>query len=249
MKLKAYILAAATSLGLAAPAAAVSVDLELQLLVDVSGSVSASEFNLQRDGYEAAFRSAPIINAITGGTIGSIAAQLVYWSSSSRQAIGVAWTHISDSTTANAFADAIAAAARPFSGSTSIDAAIRYANPLYDDNGFEGTRLVMDISGDGTSSKSRTEAARDAAEALGITINGLPIGGFSSIENFYTNSVITSDGFVVAASSFDDFGRAVAKKLEIEIGGGPGPVPIPAAGWLLLTGMGGLMAMRRRKKA
>ena len=247
MKLKTYILAAVTSLGLAAPASAAPVDLELQLLVDVSGSVSTSEFNLQRSGYEAAFRSASIINAITGGTIGAIAAQLVYWSSTSQQAIGVGWTYIADSTTANAFADAIAAAGRPFSGGTSIDAAIRFANPLYDSNGFEGTRLVMDISGDGTSSTSSTEAARDAAEALGITINGLPIGGSSSVESFYTNSVITSDGFVVAASSFDDFGRAVAKKLEIEIGGSP--IPIPAGGWLLLTGVGGLMAMRRRKKA
>ena len=112
MKLKTYILAAVTSLGLAAPASAAPVDLELQLLVDVSGSVSASEFNLQRSGYEAAFRSASIINAITGGTIGAIAAQLVYWSSTSQQAIGVGWTYIADSTTANAFADAIAAAGR-----------------------------------------------------------------------------------------------------------------------------------------
>jgi hypothetical protein len=246
-KFKQYLLAAAASLGLAAPASAAAVDVELQLLVDVSGSVSAAEFDLQRDGYVDAFRSASIIDAITNGPIGSIAAQLVYWSGSTQQAVSVGWMLIEDAASSNVFADAIAAAARPFSGSTEIDDAILFANPLFDNNGYEGTRLVMDISGDGTSSASATEAARDAAALAGITINGLPIGGSSGVENFYTNSVITSDGFSLPADSFDGFGKAVATKLKTEITGGQ--IPLPAGGWLLLSGLGGLAAIRRRKKA
>ena len=42
---------------LAGEAKAVPVDLELSLLIDVSGSVSASEFNLQRGAYVDAFKS------------------------------------------------------------------------------------------------------------------------------------------------------------------------------------------------
>lgn len=32
------------------------------------------------------------------------------------------------------------------------------------------------------------------------------------------------------------------------LGGDPDPVPLPAAGWMLLAGVGGMVAMRRRKK-
>jgi|SRR6056297_318978 len=250
MKIRQFLAAGLVSLGLAAPASAVTtptaVDLELQLLVDVSGSVDSNEFQLQRDGYVAAFKDSSIINAITSGTIGSIAAQLVYWSGSTEQDVSVTWRHIYDAATSTAFADAIAAVARPFSGSTNIEDAILFANPKFDNNGFDGTRLVMDISGDGTSNTSQTEAARDAAEALGITINGLPIGGSSGVEDFYKNSVITSDGFSIAASSFTDFESAVKTKLRTEISG---QIPLPAGGWLLLTGLGGLAALRRKRRA
>ena len=33
------------------------------------------------------------------------------------------------------------------------------------------------------------------------------------------------------------------------IGGDLTPIPLPAAGWLLMAGVGGLAAMRRRKKS
>ncbi len=48
-----------------APAYALTeVDTELQLLMDVSGSVSASEFNLQLQGYVDAFYSQAVQDAI-----------------------------------------------------------------------------------------------------------------------------------------------------------------------------------------
>ncbi|MBK7422979.1 MAG: DUF1194 domain-containing protein [Propionivibrio sp.] len=40
------------------------VGLELALLIDVSGSVDATEYNLQRNGYVQAFQSAAVQNAI-----------------------------------------------------------------------------------------------------------------------------------------------------------------------------------------
>ena len=61
--------AAAIALGAfaAAPAHAIPVSVELALLVDVSGSVSTSEFNLQRTGYVNAFLDAGIQAAIITG--------------------------------------------------------------------------------------------------------------------------------------------------------------------------------------
>ena len=129
---------------------AVAVDLELQLLVDVSGSIDAGEFLLQRDGYAAAFQNVSIQNAIANGAIGSIAVQLIYWSSGSQQQVAVDWTPVSDAASANALAAAISATARPFNGGTGPQSAMAFGAPLFDNNGFEGTRLVMDVSGDGT---------------------------------------------------------------------------------------------------
>ncbi|WGV25046.1 DUF1194 domain-containing protein [Halotia branconii] len=60
--------------------AATLVDLELSLLVDVSGSISTTEFNLQKQGYVDAFANASLFNDfISKGNTGKIAANLIYW--------------------------------------------------------------------------------------------------------------------------------------------------------------------------
>src|SRR3546814_2120884 len=46
----------------------------------------------------------------------------------------------------------------------------------FEDNGFEGTRQVIDVSGDGPNNwGDLVTQARDRAIAQGLTINGLPI--------------------------------------------------------------------------
>ena len=82
----------------AAPAHAIPVAVELALLVDVSGSVSGAEFDLQRSGYANAFLDAGIQNAISSG--GGVAATLIYWSSAAQQAIGVGWSLLNDAASA-----------------------------------------------------------------------------------------------------------------------------------------------------
>ena len=57
-----------------------SVDLVLVLAADVSRSVDADKFKLQREGYAAAFSDARVINAITSGLRGRIAVCFVEWS-------------------------------------------------------------------------------------------------------------------------------------------------------------------------
>ena len=228
------------------------VDLELQLLVDVSGSVDQTEFALQRDGYAAAFASASIQTAILAGAIGSIAAQLIYWSSDASQSIAVGWTLIDSIATANAFSAAIGATTDPTVGNTAIGSAINFGFPLFATNTFDGTRQVMDVSGDGAQSGSlvNTSDARDAALAAGIdTINGLVILGEPGLLSFYTNNVIGGTGaFVLTAASFDDFASAIDTKLMAEITD-TSPVPLPAAAWFLLVAVGGLFGYGRVKRA
>ena len=73
MTFKLKAVAAALTLGLAATSAsAVPVDLGLSLVIDVSGSVSTAEYNLQMDGYANAFRSSAVQQNILGGNVGAI---------------------------------------------------------------------------------------------------------------------------------------------------------------------------------
>ena len=231
------------------PEQAVPVDLELQLLVDVSGSVDDDEFELQRDGYVDAFEDAGIQSAIMNGAIGSIAVQYIYWSSFDQQAVSVDWTLIDSKATSDAFAAAIAAAPRSFSGFTGVQNALDFGVDEFADNGFEGTRLVMDVSGDGADNECGFggicgTGGRDAALAVVDTINGVVIGGEAGVFDYYQNSVIGGDNaFVVTADNFDDFGAAVNEKILKEIS----VVPVPTTLLLMGLGFAGLGYQRRKQ--
>lgn len=245
--------AATLMVGVVAPSASYAaaltpVDLELWLGVDVSGSVSNANFLLQRNGYANAFKSSGIQSLITQATNG-IAVGYGYWSGSTQQNVAVDWTLLKTAADANSFADAIAATTRPYSGLTGIGAAIKFGVAQIDSNDFEGTKKVIDISGDGTNNTGVAPAiARDAAAALGITINGLPIGN-QFLADYFAANVVTADGFVEPAASFADFNAAIDKKLTLEIGEvvpGPSPEPIPTPA--LLPGLIGLGAAALRKR-
>jgi len=233
------------SLG-ATQANAVPVDLELVLAVDVSTSVNAAEFTLQKQGYVDAFNSASIATAISQGTIGSIAATLVYWANGQLQAVG--WTLIDGNpgTEASDFAAAINLTTRPggIGNFTGLGDAIDYSDTLFLANGYEGTRTVIDVSGDGESNTGRdADDARD--DALDPTdgntdvINGLPIGD-QSLLTYYEDNVIGGPGsFAILATSFASFGDAIDDKLLRELNGvpEPGTLLMLAIGLLLVGGV------------
>lgn len=234
----------AASLGMSTPANAIPVALELQLLVDVSGSVDAGEFNLQKGGYVAAFQD-PVIQAAIAALAGSggIAVQYISWSGTNQQSVQVGWTQITDAASANAFAAAINATVRPFSGNTAPGSAINFGTPLFLNNGFEGTRLVMDVSGDGAQNEgASTPAARNAAVAAGITINGLPILGEAGLAAWYAANIVSVGGFQVNAVDFAAFTNAVKTKIGREI------TQTPEPGTLALFSLGllGIGLMRRK---
>jgi hypothetical protein len=113
-------LAAGLNLQGGTPAYAVPVDLELSIMVDVSISISDTEFNLQRGAYANAFHDPTLHALIASGPRQSIAANFIYWSGATQQIESVPWTKISSAAEADAFGDLIAATSRPFSGTTSI---------------------------------------------------------------------------------------------------------------------------------
>lgn len=243
-KVLAGILAAAVGgvlLGLAAlPArAAEAVDLELVIATDVSRSIDESEATLQREGIAAAFRDKDVIRAIQSGFLRRIAVVYMDYSSRFFNKVVIDWRIVDSRESAEAFSDALLKAPLTFGRRTSISDAIERGAELIENNNFEGTRRVIDVSGDGPNNHGRlVDHVRNETVAKRITINGLPImndgGQFVSrfyipdLDKYYQGCVIGGAGaFVVVANNFKDFARAIRKKLILEIAGvtpGEGPV-------------------------
>ncbi|MFN4283981.1 MAG: DUF1194 domain-containing protein [Alphaproteobacteria bacterium] len=217
-----------------ARAADTPVDLELVLTADVSRSIDDQEFRLQRAGYAQAFRDKRVIDAIRGGGMQRIAVVFVEWTGIDLQKIVIDWTQIDSAASAEAFAQKLDDLPRTtyIGGGTAVGEALYHAATLFENNGFEAARRVIDISGDGPTNRGRpASVARDHVVAQGITINGLPILGLEPrLESYYETQVIGGPGaFSVPAEGFEDFANAVRSKLIREIAGRDSFLPLDTA--------------------
>jgi hypothetical protein len=205
------------------------VDLALAMGIDISGSIDPDEAKLQREGYVQAFRDPVIVRAILGGPNGRIAVAYYEWSDSWMQKLLIDWTLLDSEATIAAFANRLADLPISIARRTSISGAIRYSIPLFGRSPYEPTRKVLDISGDGSNNDGglvtdmRYEALKER-----IVINGLPIMndrpnpfGFpneTDLDRYYLHCVTGGPrSFVEVARNFDDFPRAVRKKLLQEV--------------------------------
>ena len=205
-----------------------SVDLLLVLAVDISRSVVESDARLQRTGYITAFRDREVLAAVTGGPIGAIAVAYVEWAGYEYQQLLIPWTRIGSPADASAWGDALEA--KPWSSITwtSLSGALQFSGRVLGASAFEGTRRVIDVSGDGVNNNGPpAEPIRDALVESGVVINGLPIindrprfgrPNGAELVPYYRDSVAGGPGsFVIVAEGFDTFQAAIKRKLIQEI--------------------------------
>src|SRR5258708_10155631 len=126
-RLFGFFVAIGILFGSLAARAADEVDLLLVLSSDVSRSVDAPKFKLQRDGYAAAIINPRVIQAIRSGALGKIAISFVEWSGVGAQKIVIDWTIIRDEATAKDFSAQVIQAPRAFADRTSISSGISFA--------------------------------------------------------------------------------------------------------------------------
>lgn len=221
------------------------VDLELVLAVDVSRSMDLAEQELQRSGYAQGISHPDVVEAITGGMLGKIAVTYVEWAGPGRERMVVPWRLIDSQETADEMSEILMIEGLSAWTGTSITAALRYSAGLFDNNGYEGLRRVIDISGDGPNNAGGLVTdIRDQIVEQGITINGLPIlagtpgfYGVDYLDAYYEDCVIGGTGaFLVTVYEAENFASAIRQKLILEIAGeqprrqyaqrlGQGPAP------------------------
>lgn len=221
------LLAAAALFALvAAEAKAQAVDLELVLAVDASGSIDEDELLLQRQGYADAFAHPRVQNAIRSGYHRRIAVMFLEWAAVGCERVVVDWTPLGDAASAQAFGKAMMDAPhRSCPGGNAIGDAIAFSAASMASNAFVGERQVIDMSSDGPNTVGRrAEAARDAAVAQGIVINGLALTSPSrswygpGLVQHYKTAIIGGPGaFVIEAEKGEAFADAVLAKLIREI--------------------------------
>ncbi len=207
----------------AAGADEIAVELELVLAVDASSSVSGSEFELQMRGLADAFRDPDVLAAIGGLAPRGMAVALMQWSSPGQQVVAVDWARVFDAGSATSFADRIESSGRLILGETAIDGGLAFAVDLLAGNGFNGRRRVVDISGDGQANWGPDpDDVRDRAVAAGVTINALAVVNEQvELTDYFREHVIGGSGaFVLAATDYEDYARAIRLKLLREIGSG-----------------------------
>ncbi|WP_347882398.1 DUF1194 domain-containing protein [Bradyrhizobium sp. SSUT18] len=210
-----------------------AVDIEIVIAVDISYSVEP-DLAAQREGFANAIVSQEFLRALRTGPIGKIALTYFEWSSTNDQKIIVPWRQIDGPEAAEAVATEIMKAPIRRGSRTSISSAIKFAVPLFEQGPYQGSRRIIDISGDGPNNNGDpVTTARDTALQQGIVITGLPvminatppgqadINHVDHIDWYYEDCVIGGPGsFVVPVTDRENFKQVIRTKLALEVAGG-----------------------------
>nr|WP_239494549.1 DUF1194 domain-containing protein [Roseovarius amoyensis] len=214
---------AALVLGLAGAAAAQPAGrcrLALVLALDVSSSVDAAEYDLQRTGLAAALLDPDVRRAILAGTGGHVALSAFEWSGFHQHKLQLDWTALRTPADIDRAAVTLRAMVRSHSNfPTSIGPALGYASGLLG-RGPRCDRQVIDLSGDGINNyRYGPRQAYRHFPLDEVTVNGLVIyDGDPGVPAYYAAEVLHGTGaFLVVAAGYAGFREAMTRKLFREV--------------------------------
>lgn len=207
--------------------------LALALGLDVSGSVDDREYRLQMDGLAAALQSPEVQAQVLALPAAPIWLAIYEWSGSGYQRLVVDWTPLRRESDITTIAATLRTRPRPSSaGATAIGQAMYFADYLFRQRpGCQA--YTLDLAGDGESNDGQfPQVVRREDRFEGVTINGLVIASgdtmghgerqmeMMALSAYFRTRVIWGPGaFIEIARGFEDFERAMTRKLLRETKG------------------------------
>ena len=203
----------------------------LALGLDVSGSVDAAEYRLQREGLATALTSPAVRAVFFAEGAAPVRIAVFEWSGPTDQAVILGWTTLSDVAVLDDVADRLRRAPRPdLPPTTALGAAMLFGAGLLADQTACWKR-TLDISGDGEANTGPRPQHVALPDALSdVVINGLVIGSaelvgggerganIRALSRYFEAYVIRGDGaFVETALGFEDYAAAMERKLLREL--------------------------------
>lgn len=219
--MKAAALALALGGLLAGQAGAQTCRLALALALDVSSSVDAREYALQRDGIVYALGDPQVQDALFAGPE-HVALAVFEWSGAAEQVLVLDWTRLRTPADLDRVRARLGAVARIHSElPTALGEALVYADFLFRSAPKDCLFHTLDVSGDGRSNEGADPGRVYAL--LGwdrITVNGLAVGGeLEGVDAYYRDELIRGPGaFIEIADNYDDFAETMRRKLIRELG-------------------------------
>lgn len=224
--------------------------LALAMALDVSGSVDQVEYTLQMEGLADALIDPEVQNAVFAMPDVPVAVSVYEWSASSYQRMIAGWVLLKSPDDLAALSHRIRTWRRePAPEATGIGAALEFGRDLLAAN--PGCwKQTLDISGDGKNNDwpvprelrrlGKTAGMRINALVISREVEGhgqvipLEVGELSAY--FHAEIIQGPDAFVEVALGFQDYARAMKRKLLRELATQPlGQAPYDADGMLRLA--------------
>ncbi|WP_237094130.1 DUF1194 domain-containing protein [Nereida sp. MMG025] len=199
--------------------------LALVLAVDVSSSVDAREDALQRGGLARALVAPDVVRAFLAG--GDPVAIAIYeWSGRYHQTLIRDWTLITSQQDLQRVSTTVATSTRAYAEfPTAMGEALLFGRTLLDDAPACAAQ-TLDMSGDGSNNEGFGPREVYATGVYdGVTVNGLVVNAAefeaeTQLIAYYAQDVLHGpSAFFEVAQGFEDFERAMRRKLEREVSG------------------------------
>lgn len=195
--------------------------LALALGFDVSRSISAKDYAIQRDGMLAALAD-PVVQAAFLKPSEYVTIAVFEWSGHDNQSLVADWMAIRSAGDLASLRRLLATHQRtPKLYLTGLGGALVYAHALMQTAPPQCRARVLDISGDGRNNDGPSPGGvYSRLDFDGITVNGLAIGEHESglVRYYETQLIRGQDAFVEVAKYQRDFPQAIKRKLLRELG-------------------------------
>lgn len=197
--------------------------------LDVSGSVDAAEYQMQRDGLATALMAPDVRAVLLAAGAAPVDIAVFEWSGPAHKVLIQPWVTISSAEVLADVAQNLRVSPRvPSSPTTAIGSAMQYGAVLLDQRALCWKR-TLDISGDGEANTGRRP--QDVTQlAPDIVVNALVIGqaqqngrderaaDIKELSSYFRAYVIRGPGaFVEVALGFEDYAAAMERKLLREL--------------------------------